>query len=35
MTFALTFAASVVAVGLVIAVCCGVSVVIDNQEVRK
>ena len=35
MTFALTFAASIVAVGLVIAACCAATLMIDNQEVRK
>lgn len=35
MTFAITFAASVVAVGLVIAACCAASLVIDGKEVRK
>ena len=35
MTFALTFAASVVAVGLVIAACCAATLLIDAMEVHK
>jgi hypothetical protein len=34
MTFALTFAALVTAVGLVIAACCLASLVIDRQEAK-
>ena len=34
MTFALSFAASVVAVGLVIAACCAASLVIDSKDVK-
>jgi hypothetical protein len=35
MTFALTFAAVVTAVGLVIAACCLASLVIDGREVKR
>jgi hypothetical protein len=35
MTFALTFAAVVVAVGLVIAACCVASLVIDGREAKR
>ena len=34
MTFAITFAAVVVAVGLVIAVCCLASLAIDGREAK-
>jgi hypothetical protein len=34
MTFALTFAAVVTAVGLVIAACCAASLVIDGKEAK-
>ena len=34
MTFALTFAAVVTAVGLVIALCCAAALVIDGREAK-
>jgi hypothetical protein len=35
MTFALTFAAVVTAVGLVIALCCVASLAIDGKEAKR
>jgi hypothetical protein len=35
MTFAITFAAVVVVVGLVIAACCLASLAIDTQEAKR
>jgi hypothetical protein len=35
MTFALTFAAAVTAVGLVIAVCCLAALAIDGREAKR